>query len=218
MRIFMLLFLAYSALFALPKGFVYLSDEIKNIEIDARYYGENNFLGTRVDGYEVNRAILSLQATNALKKVQTELNSFGLGVKVFDAYRPQMAVAHFVRWAKDINDTKMKQAYYPDVDKKNLFKLGYIASKSSHTRGSTLDLTIIDLASKKELDMGSGFDFFGKISSPFYQKLSPKQRANRALLFGIMQKHGFAHYPEEWWHFTFKDEPFKETYFNFKVK
>ena len=202
----------------LPEGFVYIKEQIPNIEIALRYNTTDNFLGKRVDGYHSNRAILSIEATKALKKVQKELNRFGLGLKIFDSYRPQKAVDNFVRWAKDLNDTLKKDKYYPTVDKKNLFIDGYIASKSGHSRGSTVDLTIIDLEAKTELDMGSGFDFFGKKSWVLYQDITPQQRANRMFLHTIMIKNGFKSYVQEWWHFTLKDEPYSREYFDFDVE
>ena len=154
---------------------------------------------------------------NALVKVQKELKAFGFGLKVFDAYRPQKAVDHFVRWGKALADVKMKNEYYPTVEKRNLFKEGYIAKHSGHSRGSTVDLTLIDLKSRAELDMGSAFDFFGKRSWVKYADISAPQRANRMLLHNIMLKHTFKSYPQEWWHFTLKNEPYKR-YFNFDVK
>ena len=183
--------------------------------------GENNFLGTRVDGYKSNRAILSVPAAEALKGVQEELRTFGLGLKIFDAYRPQQAVNHFVRWAKDIKDTKNKAGFYPDVDKKNLFRDGYIASKSGHTRGSTVDLTIVSLKKPevgRQLDMGTTFDYFGQPSWPGNLAMSADVRANRMLLQGLMVRHGFAIYDKEWWHYTLKNEPYPETYFDFPVE
>ncbi len=141
-----------------------------------------------------------------------------MGLKLFDAYRPQQAVNHFVRWAKVLNDTLMKQSYYPDVPKSELFKRGYIASKSGHSRGSTVDLTLIDLDTGNELDMGSPYDFFGVQSHPFYKKITDKQRKNRMLLRRVMLKNGFKPYENEWWHFTLRDEPFPNQYFDFPVK
>jgi len=201
----------------LPKGFEYIKKQIPNIEIELRYYSNNNFLGKRVRGYTSNKTLLTIEAIKALKKVQKELNNFGLGLKVFDAYRPQKAVDNFVEWAKDLNDTLKKDEYYPNVDKKNLFRDGYIASKSGHSRGSTIDLTIIDLKTKKELDMGSHFDYFGKISWVKYPNITSQQRANRMLLQTIMTKYGFKPYTQEWWHFTLKDEPYPNKYFNFNI-
>jgi peptidyl-dipeptidase Dcp len=202
----------------IPEGFVYLDEVIPNVELDIRYYGENNFTGRQVDGYLASRAIISEPAASALKKVQQELNQQGLGLKIFDAYRPQRAVDNFVRWAADIKDTKMKKQFYPDIDKSNLFNLGYIAYKSGHSRGSTIDLTIIKLDSGEELDMGSPFDFFGPISHHDTKLITEEQRENRRLLKGLMEKHGFAAYPEEWWHYTLKDEPYPDKYFNFPVQ
>lgn len=204
---------------SLPKDFVYLKDAIPSIELDIRYAGSDNFVGAPVDGYRKPRAILTRQAADALAKVQAELKPFGLGLKVFDAYRPQKAVNHFIRWAKDLDDKKTKQEFYPTVEKKNLFKEDYIADRSSHSRGSTVDVTIISLTGdKEELDMGTRFDFFSPESWPTYARLQPDQRANRMLLHILMIKHGFTPYPKEWWHFTLADEPFPDTYFNFPVE
>ena len=215
-KVFILLLLSSKAQ-ALPKGFVHIENEIPTIELDIRYYGSDNFIGQPIDGYLASTAILSVEAVNALAKVQKELKAFGLGLKVFDAYRPQKAVDHFVRWGKALADVKMRNEYYPTVEKRNLFKEGYIAKHSGHSRGSTVDLTLIDLKSRVELDMGSAFDFFGKRSWVKYADISAPQRANRMLLHNIMLKHKFKSYPQEWWHFTLKNEPYKR-YFNFDVK
>jgi zinc D-Ala-D-Ala dipeptidase len=205
----------------LPDGFVYVDTVITDIVVDLRYGTQNNFVGRPIDGYLSPRCILTKQAANALKKVQLDLKAFGLGLKVFDAYRPQRAVDHFVRWAKDLSDTKMKAIYYPNVDKKDLFKKKYIAHKSSHSRGSTVDLTLVDICSQgkpKELDMGSGFDFFGPVSWPSDLSVGAASRAHRMLLQRLMMGHGFMPYTQEWWHFTLKDEPHPHTYFDFPVQ
>lgn len=202
----------------LPKNFSYIKAKIPTIELEIRYYGEENFIGRKIDGYLAPKAILTTKATTALSSVQKELKIFGLGLKVFDAYRPQKAVDHFVHWGHDLSDEKMKAIYYPQVQKRYLFRDGYIAKKSGHSRGSTVDLTIIDLASKVQLDMGSSFDFFGKISHLNAKNITPQQRANRMLLNTLMLKHGFNAYIEEWWHFTLKNEPYKKRYFNFNVE
>ena len=199
------------------KDFVDVEKEIPSIELDIRYFGLNNFIGKSIDGYLAPKAILTKEATFALKKVQIDLKEFELGLKVFDAYRPQKAVDHFVKWGKDLSDTKMKGIFYPNVEKKNLFKEGYIAKHSGHSRGSTVDLTIIDLQSKTELDMGSSFDLFGKNSWVTYKNITSTQRANRMLLHTIMLKYGFKSYAQEWWHFTLKNEPYKK-YFDFNVE
>ncbi len=201
----------------LPKGFVYLDEYIPSIEIDLRYYSNDNFVGDTIDGYHANKCIISFEAAKALKKVSDELNEKGVGLKVFDAYRPQQGVNHFVRWAKDIDDTLTKSKYYPNENKRLLFKKGYIASKSGHSRGSTVDLTLINLTTKEELDMGSGWDFFGPISWPMSNKVTSKQKENRMLLRNAMIKYGFKPYSKEWWHFTLNDEPFPDTYFNFPI-
>lgn len=204
----------------LPKGFVYVDEMIPDVRLELRYATTHNFVGERIDGYRQPRPILTRQAAEALQKVQEELSRFGLGLKVFDAYRPQRAVDHFVRWAKDVKDTRMKAEFYPGVDKENLFRDDYIAARSGHSRGSTVDVTIIDLdgASSWELDMGTGFDFFGPESWPERREIAPEQRAHRMLLQVLMKKHGFKPYPKEWWHFTLESEPFPETYFDFPVR
>lgn len=184
--LFLLLFTMSQLSATVPVGFVELKKEIPDVVIDLRYYGENNFLGHKVDGYEMPVCYITTPAAKALKAVQEELKLYGLGLKIFDAYRPQRAVDHFVRWAKDLNDTKMKQEFYPDVEKSQLFEKGYIAAHSGHSRGSTVDLTLIDLKSKKELDMGTNFDFFSPLSWPSHLALSTQQRANRLLLHSVM--------------------------------
>jgi len=215
-----------SALFAaesrLPDGFVDLSDIAPDIRVELRYITSDNFLGQPVRGYLAPRCIMTQAAATALKQVQEELKSFGLGVKIFDAYRPQQAVDHFVEWAKDIGDTRMKAIYYPQVDKQNLFRDGYIADKSGHSRGSAVDLTIISRElppePETELDMGSGFDFFGPESWPDNPRMTSPQRSHRMLLQVLMKKHGFEPYDKEWWHFRLIDEPFPDTWFNFPVQ
>lgn len=202
----------------LPKGFTYVNKDIPSVKLELRYYSNNNFVGKPIMGYKKEVCILSKQATKALKKVQTELMSFNLSLKIYDAYRPQRAVNHFIAWAKDLNDTLKKQDYYPEVDKKNLFKDQYIASKSRHSSGSTLDVTLVDLVTGKDLDMGTPYDYFGPQSWIHYMRLTTQQKANRLLLQSVMTKHGFRPYPWEWWHFTLRGEPFKNQYFDFPVE
>ncbi|UIR56815.1 M15 family metallopeptidase [Sphingobacterium sp. SRCM116780] len=202
----------------LPKGFSYVKEVIPHIHYDLRYYGSHNFVGEEINGYESPVLILSTAATNALKKVEKNLNEQGMGLKIFDAYRPQKAVTHFKKWATEIRDTIAKQEFYPKLDKRNLFKLGYIANKSGHSRGSTVDLTVITLKDNEELDMGSPFDFFGDISHYSSPKITLAQKKNRALLKTMMEKYGFKGYDKEWWHFTLKEEPYQKTYFDFNVK
>ena len=202
----------------LPKDFTYVSEAVPDAVFDVRYYTSHNFVGDPIDGYLAPRVILTRQAAKALAGVQADLTAFGLSVKVFDGYRPQRAVDHFVRWGKDIGDTRMKEEFYPAVDKKNLFRDGYIAKKSGHSRGSTVDLTIVDVATGEDLDMGSPFDFFGEASWPENKAMAPEVRANRALLREVMARHGFKSISTEWWHFTLRDEPFPDTYFDFPVQ
>lgn len=183
-----------------------------------RYFTENNFVGRRINGYEAPVCLLTRQAAQALAAVQRDLAMAGLGLKVFDCYRPARAVAHFVRWARNLADQKNKQTYYPDVDKRNLFRKGYIAARSGHSRGSTVDLTLVRLDDGKELHMGSPFDFFGVQSWPSDRSVSVEARTNRMLLAAAMRRRGFQPYDKEWWHFTLRNEPFPKTYFDFPVK
>ena len=202
----------------LPENFVYAKTIIPDINFELRYFSQNNFVGDTIDGYIANKLIVTKPTAIALNKVQDELQQQGYCLKIYDAYRPQSAVNHFIRWAKDLNDTINKQRFYPDVEKRNLFKEEYIASRSGHSRGSTVDLTIIDGNTEEELDMGSGFDFFGQQSWVDYQNITDEQKANRQLLQTVMLKHGFRNYPKEWWHFTLRGEPFPDTYFDFPVE
>ena len=202
----------------IPRGFEILSNIDDTIQSELRYLGTNNFIGTPIDGYYKNCVIVTKETAFALKKVQQILLKKGLSLKIFDAYRPQQSVDHFVRWGKVLNDTLMKKKYYPDVPKSKLFEQGYIALKSGHSRGSTVDLTIVQRASGKELDMGSIYDFFGEESHPSFKKINTHQQKNRLYLREIMLKNGFKPYEKEWWHFTLKKEPFPKTYFNFPVK
>lgn len=202
----------------LPKGFVYAKEVIPNLRSDMRYYSSNNFIGKPIDGYIKPRCILTKQAADALKKVQDELGKLGFGLLIYDAYRPQRAVDQFVAWTKDSADTLMKDKYYPNIAKKDLIKQEYIASKSGHSRGSTLDLTIVSLATGHLLDMGSPYDLFDEKSSVDYPKISRNQRAVRLLLKRRMEKHGFKSYAKEWWHFTLKNEPYPKKYFDFPVE
>ncbi|MCL2076672.1 MAG: M15 family metallopeptidase [Betaproteobacteria bacterium] len=201
-----------------PKGFVFVQDVISDAAFDVRYFGANNFVGTRIDGYEAPEAILSVEAAVVLKAVSDDLRKQGYGLKIFDAYRPEEAVRHFVRWAADVGDIMMKARFYPDVDKAMLFEEGYIAERSGHSRGSVLDLTLIDLKSGQEIDMGSPFDLFGKISHHGAAGITPAQAANRAILLEAMEARGFSRLGEEWWHYRLEDEPYPETFFDFPVR
>ncbi len=202
----------------LPEGFVYAKTVIADLDVELRYFSTNNFVGDTIDNYKANRLILTKASAEKLKLVQDELQQQNLCLKVYDGYRPQGAVNHFIRWARDLNDTVNKQQFYPDVNKRNLFKAGYIASQSGHSRGSTLDLTLTDGKTGEPLDMGSPYDFFGEQSWVDYKDLTDKQKANRELLQTVMLKHNFRNYPKEWWHFTLRWEPFPETYFDFEVE
>ena len=199
-------------------GFVSLSDVLPDVMLEIRYFSTYNFIGERIDGYTAPRALLTRPAAQALSRVNQAALARGYRLKVFDAYRPQMAVDHFVRWAKDLSDVRMKRYFYPEVDKGCLFAQGYIAAKSGHSRGSTVDLTLFDMAQGREVDMGGPFDYFGELSHPDYtQGLSENQLANRRLLRQLMLNENFRPLSSEWWHFTLNQEPYPDTYFAFPV-
>lgn len=198
--------------------FVNISEEIPDVIIEARYYSTYNFVGDRIDGYEAPVAYMTKEAAAALKKASDAAVKEGYRIRVYDAYRPQRAVDHFKAWAEDVNDTRMKAYFYPELDKSVLFELGYIASRSGHSRGSTVDLTLFDMATGHNVDMGGTFDYFGLLSHPDYTDITAEQYANRMYLRKLMLDAGFKPHDEEWWHFTLQDEPFPDTYFNFPVK
>lgn len=215
-------------------GFVLLTDAVPDAILEIRYYSTYNFVGTRIDGYLQPVALLTREAADSLHAVSNDLKADGYRLKIYDAYRPQCAVDHFVRWAADVNDTLMRPSFYPDVDKSRLFAEDYIMEKSGHTRGSTVDLTIINALTGKEVDMGGTFDWFGIESHPDYcgnpetgeytgaennkQGITEEQFRNRMILRQAMLRHGFRPIDSEWWHFTLANEPYPDTYFTFLVK
>lgn len=223
----------------LPEGFVYLRAVDPTIVQEMRYYGPHNFIGRPIDGYHAPECILTRPAAEALVRVHREVQASGLLVKVFDCYRPQMAVNHFIRWSRDVADQTMKTAFYPNVDKADFFTLGYVAEKSGHSRGSTVDVTLVATdarapetyvpgktrlldcrAAQAErfrdngLDFGTDYDCFDPASHPDSTAVSVVARHNRAMLAELMGRHGFKPLPEEWWHFTLRDEPFPNTFLN----
>jgi D-alanyl-D-alanine dipeptidase len=217
--------------------FVTLTDVVPDAILEIRYYGTYNFVGTRIDGYEEPTALLTRRAAEALKQVSDDVRSQGYRLKIYDAYRPQKGVDHFVRWAADLSATEMKPYFYPDLDKSVLFEQEYIYERSGHTRGSTVDLTLFDMNTEKELDMGGTFDWFGPESHPDFcgnpetgeytgdnsksptgRSITAEQFHNRMILRRAMLAAGFKALDSEWWHFTLKDEPFPDTYFTFPVK
>ncbi len=197
--------------------FVLLSEAVPDAILEIRYYSTYNFIGDRIDGYEEPLAILTKEAAAALKEVSDELVSMGYRLKIFDAYRPQRAVTNFMNWALDPDDARMKEYFYPELEKDVLFPQGYIAEHSGHSRGSTLDLTLFDMKTEREVDMGGTFDYFGELSHPDYTDITEEQYAMRMLLREVMVKHGFRPLEEEWWHFTLENEPFPDTYFTFPI-
>ena len=223
----------------MPPGFVYLDEFIPDAILDVRYYSNYNFIGDRIRGYERPTLLLTTEAANALKGVSDELIPQGYHLKIYDAYRPQRAVDQFVEWSKIADDTRMKQDFYPDLDKALLFPRGYLVAKSGHTRGSTVDLTLVDMKSGNDIDMGGTFDWFGPKSHsdwcgnpetqeytgefpgntpPTGRSINEAQFRNRMLLRSVMVKHGFVPVAEEWWHFTLANEPYPDTYFDFPVR
>ena len=218
-------------------AFTTLTDVVPDAILEIRYFGTYNFVGDRIDGYQEPTALLTKRAADSLKAVSDDVISLGYRLKIYDAYRPQKAVDHFVRWAENISDTRMKAYFYPDLDKKVLFPQEYICAKSGHSHGSTIDLTLFDMATEKELDMGGTFDWFGPESHPDFcgnpetgeytgdnsksprgRSITAEQFRNRMILRQAMIRHGFNALDSEWWHFTLKDEPFPDTYFNFPVR
>src|SRR5215467_967268 len=200
-----------------PSAFVDAASLIPGLPADIRYAGSHNFVGRPVVGYEAPRCLLTNEAATALAGVARDLAARGLALKIFDCYRPTRAVADFVRWARDLKDQARKAEFYPDVDKRTLFRDGYIASRSGHTRGSTIDLTLARPAGA-ELDMGTPFDFFSPKSWTAAAGVTAQQHANRMRLAAAMQRRGFRPYPKEWWHFTLRGEPFPDTYFDVPVQ
>lgn len=198
--------------------FVEVTEVVPDAILEIRYYSTYNFVGERIDGYLRPLALMTRQAADSLKAVSDDLKANGYRIKIWDTYRPQRAVNHFIRWAENLSDTTMKAVFYPMVDKNLLFEQGYICARSSHTRGSTVDLTLIDAATGKELDMGSPFDWFGEESHPDYRCRLYQQSANRLVLRNAMLRHGFQGIDSEWWHFTLANEPYPDTYFDFPIE
>jgi zinc D-Ala-D-Ala dipeptidase len=200
-----------------PAAFVDAATVVPGLIVEARYAGSHNFVGRPIDGYEAPRCLLTRPAAEALAGVAKDVAQYGLVIKVFDCYRPVRAVANFIRWARDLNDTAAKAEFYPDVDKRTLFHDGYISPRSGHSRGSTVDLTLAH-SDGRELDMGTPFDFFSPKSSILDGSIAAKAIANRGELSAAMRHHGFRSYEKEWWHFTLSHEPFPNTYFDFAVQ
>lgn len=216
---------------ALPSGFVYLRAVAPDVLQDIRYHGSENFMGRPVAAYQAPTCILSEPAALALRAAQAQSLLHGLTLKVFDCYRPQTAVHDFVRWGRDLSDQKAKGSYYPAVPKEELFQRGYIAEKSGHSRGSTVDLTLVvvdglraakvvrgPLVDGQEVDMGSPFDLFDVRSHTDNSDLPPEVQHNRRWLRTLLAQQGFRNLPEEWWHYTLANEPYADSYFDFPVR
>ena len=219
MRTFIIIILLCNSVFFnnnLEDGFVYLKDVDNSIIVDLKYYSTENFTGQYVEGYHSNNAILTKESAVALSNAQDDFNKLGYSLILYDAYRPQTAVDFFVQWSNKLNDTIYKGIYYPNIKKSELFELGYIAYKSGHSRGSTVDVSLIEMSTNKELDMGTIFDYFGVESHTFFYDISKKQKSNRLILYEIMSNNGFKNYSKEWWHFTLENEPYQK-YFDFLV-
>jgi len=203
--------------YILSELFVDIKSLIPGLVVDLKYASADNFVGEPIEGYSANQAWLTAPAAQALQAVQHELNSAGLGLKVFDAYRPQRAVNHFLRWTQGATDPVLAAQYYPGLKAEELFTQGYLLARSSHSRGSTVDLTLISLDRSEELDMGTRFDFFGTRSWIDSTDVSAQASANRLLLREVMERHGFVPFHHEWWHFTLADEPYPNTYFDIPI-
>jgi len=203
---------------SLPEGFVYLTEIIPDVILDIRYFSTHNFMQSRVDHYLAPVAIITREAAEALALANNELKTKGYIIKVFDAYRPQSATDHFIRWGQDENDISGKANFYPDLTKRQLFAEVYLGVRSAHTRGSTIDLTIVNMRTKRDVDMGSPFDFFGPISHHGSRLVTEEQANNRLILKTAMERAGFRAYEKEWWHYSLINEPFPNTFFNFPVK
>ncbi|MBQ8966037.1 M15 family metallopeptidase [Ruminococcus sp.] len=200
-----------------PSGFVLLADFVPSVVQEIRYYSTYNFIGDRIDGYEEPCALLTVEAARALKAVSSEVNVKGYRLKIFDAYRPAAAVKHFVMWGIEDLDLRMKPYFYPELEKQELFRQGYIASQSSHSRGSAVDLTLLDMKTGQEVDMGSPFDLFSEKSHPDSRAVTEEQFENRMFLQQAMVRNGFKPIDCEWWHFSLEDEPYPDVYFEFPV-
>lgn len=225
----------------LPDGFVYLRAVDPTIRQEVRYFGHHNFVGRPIPGYEANEIVLTWQAAEALARVQAEVRASGYTLKVYDGYRPQRAVDAFVAWAADPADDAMRTEFYPTIEKDRLFPEGYIAARSGHSRGSTVDLTLVKLPVREQatyhvgqplvpctdpvgvrfddnsIDMGTGFDCFSERSHHGNADVPLIAQVHRRLLLEVMEKHGFRRYDEEWWHYTLRNEPFPDTYFDFPI-
>jgi len=225
-----------------PDNFVSLTDVEPTILVELRYFGTHNFMGRRVLGYKAEKCLLTKPAALALKGVQEDLRPFGLGLKAYDCYRPQRAVDTFVAWAKDMGDTKMQAEFYPRVPKERIFREGYLLERSGHSRGSTIDLTVVPLPPPAQeqfhegdplrdcgmpaaqrfgddsLDFGTGYDCFDALANVDNAGVNIDQKTKRIMLRALMEKHGFKFYAPEWWHFTLRDEPYPETFFDFEIE
>ncbi|NLL37275.1 MAG: M15 family metallopeptidase [Fretibacterium sp.] len=202
----------------LPEGFVYIDEWIEDCIIDAKYWGTDNFIGSQVDGYERPLVVMARSVAEGCVRAAELLRPQGFLMKFYDSYRPQRAVDHFVRWASDVEDIRRKPVHYPGVDKKDFFELGYVAKRSGHTRGCAVDLTLVDARTHQELDMGSIFDFFSPRSHVITEGLTERQEANRSILRSAMSLSGFSLYDCEWWHFSLKNEPHSDVYFDFPIR
>ena len=201
-------------------GLVDVRSHVPDAVLDIRYATAHNFVGAPVEGYDAPRCWLHLPAAVALAKVADDLRTDGLHLQVFDCYRPARSVAHFMRWAQDLDDQRTKPEFYPRLEKNTLVP-DYIAERSGHSRGATIDLTLARCDANGRcapLDMGTPFDMFDVRANTDNTEVTPAQRTHRDLLRNAMQRHGFANYPMEWWHYTFKPEPTPETYFDIPLE
>lgn len=202
----------------LENGFVYLDESIPGIQWDAKYAGSDNFTGRPVKGYHVNRVVIHEKAAEAVKKAQNLFLKDGFCILAYDAYRPARAVKDFLKWMEEPEDNRRKALHYPNIEKKDMLALGYVAEKSGHSRGSTIDLTLVNAETGEEVDMGGIFDLMDEKSHTLSKQITDQQRKNRLYLRKVMLESGFTDFDCEWWHFRLIDEVFPDTYFDFPIE
>lgn len=202
----------------MKNDFVFIDEYIPGLRWDAKYSTWDNFTGQPVDGYIANRIVGTKALCGALAKAQKKAATLGFGLVIWDGYRPQRAVDRFLHWSKQAEDGHKKQRHYPNIDRPEMFEKGYVAAKSGHSRGSTVDLTIYHLDTGKLADMGGDHDLMDPISHHGAKNITKIETKNRQILRSIMEDSGFSAYPYEWWHYTLKNEPYPDTYFDFPIK
>ena len=198
-------------------GFVFLDEVLAGVRWDAKYATWDNFTGTPVDGYEVNRVVGSAAMALALLDAQARAEALGFGLLLWDGYRPQRAVDRFLKWSEEPEDGRTKQCFYPNIDRAGMFANGYVAERSGHSRGSAVDLTLFRLDTGELAPMGGRHDLMDERSHHGARGVSRVEARNRQTLCSVMEQRGFKRYESEWWHYSLKDEPHPDTYFDFPI-